>query len=71
VEFLGAESVIVEGARWRHHVIHKGDGPPLFMYHGIGGHAETYARTLPQIAAAGYHVYAVDALSTVTARSPI
>jgi pimeloyl-ACP methyl ester carboxylesterase len=62
VEFLGAESVIIEGERWRHHVIHKGDGPPLLMYHGIGGHAETYARTLPQIAAAGFHVYAVDAL---------
>lgn len=62
VEFLGAESVIVKGERWNHHVIHKGDGPPLLMYHGIGGHAETYARTLPQIAAAGFHVYAVDAL---------
>jgi len=62
VEFLGAESVIVKGKRWNHHVIHKGDGPPLLMYHGIGGHAETYARTLPAIAAAGYHVYAVDAL---------
>ena len=62
VELLGAQSVIVPGERWDHHVIHKGDGPPLLMYHGIGGHAETYARTLPQIAAAGYHVYAVDAL---------
>ena len=62
VEFLGAESVLVKGKRWNHHVIHKGDGPPLLMYHGIGGHAETYARTLPAIAAAGYHVYAVDAL---------
>lgn len=62
VEFLGAESVIIKGARWDHHVIHKGEGPPLLMYHGIGGHAETYARTLPTIAAAGYHVYAVDAL---------
>lgn len=62
VEFLGAESVNIKGARWDHHVIHKGEGPPLLMYHGIGGHAETYARTLPAIAAAGYHVYAVDAL---------
>ena len=39
VEFLGAESVVVKGERWNHHVIHKGDGPPLLMYHGIGGHA--------------------------------
>lgn len=62
VEFLGAESVIIKGERWHHHVVHKGEGPPLLMYHGIGGHSETYARTLPAIAAAGYHVYAVDAL---------
>lgn len=62
VEYLGADNVVIEGERWRHHVIHKGDGPPLLMYHGVGGHAETYARTLPTIAAAGYHVYAVDAL---------
>lgn len=62
VEFLGAQSHIIEGERWSHHVIEKGEGPTLLMYHGIGGHAETYARTLPQIAAAGYHVYAVDAL---------
>src|SRR4051812_4006058 len=62
VELLGAQSHIIKGTRWDHHVIHKGEGPPLLMYHGIGGHAETYARTLPAIAAAGFHVYAVDAL---------
>jgi len=62
VEYLGATNEIVQGKRWKHRVIHKGDGPPLLMYHGVGGHAETYARTLPAIAAAGYHVYAVDAL---------
>jgi pimeloyl-ACP methyl ester carboxylesterase len=62
VELLGAETQIIQGERWQHRVIHKGDGEPLLMYHGVGGHAETYARTLPAIAAAGYHVYAVDAL---------
>lgn len=62
VEFLGAQTQIIEGKRWNHRVIHKGDGPPVFMYHGVGGHAETYARTLAAIAAGGYHVYAVDAL---------
>jgi pimeloyl-ACP methyl ester carboxylesterase len=62
VEFLGAQSRIIHGERWSHHVIETGEGPTLLMYHGVGGHAETYARTLPQIAAAGYHVYAVDAL---------
>lgn len=53
---------MVEGARWSHHIVHMGEGPAVLMYHGVGGHAETYARTLPQIAAAGFHVYAVDAL---------
>src|SRR5207302_1488551 len=42
VELLGAKTEIIEGERWHHRVIHKGDGPPLLMYHGIGGHAETY-----------------------------
>lgn len=62
VELLGAEVQIVHGARWHHRAIHMGQGPALFMYHGIGGHAETFARSLPQIAEAGFHVYAVDAL---------
>jgi 2-hydroxy-6-oxonona-2,4-dienedioate hydrolase len=61
VELLGAQSRIIQGERWYHHVIDKGDGPPLLLYHGIGGHAETYARTLPQLARR-FHVYAVDAL---------
>jgi pimeloyl-ACP methyl ester carboxylesterase len=62
VELLGTQTRVVQGKRWHHRVVEMGDGPPLFMYHGIGGHVETYARTLPQIARAGYHVYAVDAL---------
>lgn len=61
VELLGAESRIVQGERWYHHVVEKGDGPPLMLYHGVGGHAETYARTLPQLAE-HFHVYAVDSL---------
>jgi 2-hydroxy-6-oxonona-2,4-dienedioate hydrolase len=59
VELLGSQSRLVQGKRWYHHVIEKGQGPPLFLYHGIGGHAETYARTLPQLAE-NFHVYAVD-----------
>jgi 2-hydroxy-6-oxonona-2,4-dienedioate hydrolase len=61
VELLGSRSEIVQGQRWHHHIVEKGAGPALFLYHGIGGHSETYARTLPQLAD-HFHVYAVDAL---------
>lgn len=61
VELLGTQSRIVKGERWSHHVIEAGEGPPLFMYHGIGGHVETYARTLPQLAK-DYHVIAAEAI---------
>ena len=61
VELLGAQSRIVKGKRWSHHIIEKGEGPPLLLYHGIGGHVETYARTLPQLAK-HFHVIAAEAL---------
>lgn len=60
-ELAGTQTRIVQGARWRHRVIEAGSGPPLLMYHGIGGHAETYARNLRALSA-HFHVYAVDAL---------
>ena len=61
VEMLGCQTRIVQGERWQHRVLEKGDGPPLFLYHGVGGHVETYGRTLPMLAK-HFHVYAVDAL---------
>jgi pimeloyl-ACP methyl ester carboxylesterase len=61
VETLGCQTRIVQGERWHHRILEKGDGPPLFLYHGVGGHVDTYARTLPQLAE-HFHVYAVDAL---------
>jgi 2-hydroxy-6-oxonona-2,4-dienedioate hydrolase len=60
-ELAGTETRIIQGARFHHRVITAGtDGPPLLMYHGIGGHAETFARNLRTL---GQHfkVYAVDA----------
>jgi pimeloyl-ACP methyl ester carboxylesterase len=61
VETLGCQTRFVQGERWWHRVLEKGDGPPLFLYHGVGGHVDTYARTLPALAE-HFHVYAVDAL---------
>lgn len=61
VEFLGSQTRFVKGERWTHRIVEKGDGPPLFMYHGVGGHVDTYARTLPALAK-DFRVIAVDAL---------
>ena len=60
-ELLGCQIRFVKGDRWTHRIIEKGDGPPLFMYHGIGGYAEPYARVLPALAR-DFRVIAVDAL---------
>lgn len=64
VQLLGTQTRYVQGARWRHRVIECGDdsGEPLILIHGVGGHAETYARNLHGLARQGFHVYAVDAL---------
>lgn len=64
VELLGTQTRFVQGKRWRHRVIEAGDGSgePLILLHGVGGHAETYARNLHNLARQGFHAYSVDAL---------
>lgn len=63
VELLGTQTRFVQGARWRHRVIECGEGgEPLILIHGIGGHAETFCRNMHNLAAHGFHVYAIDAL---------
>jgi 2-hydroxy-6-oxonona-2,4-dienedioate hydrolase/2-hydroxy-6-oxo-6-(2'-carboxyphenyl)-hexa-2,4-dienoate hydrolase len=61
VELLGTETRIVKGEHSSHRVIEVGEGDPLFLIHGVGGHAETYARNLHNLAK-HFHVYAIDAL---------
>ncbi|WP_439028861.1 alpha/beta fold hydrolase [Gordonia terrae] len=61
-ELAGAEIKFVSGKRWTHRVIAAGtSGPPLVMYHGIGGHAETYARNIRALSQT-FRVYSVDAI---------
>jgi pimeloyl-ACP methyl ester carboxylesterase len=63
VELLGTQTYFVQGRRWRHRVIEAGtSGEPLILIHGVGGHAETFARNLRNLADLGFHVYAIDAL---------
>ncbi|CAI7978351.1 2-hydroxy-6-ketonona-2,4-dienedioic acid hydrolase [Frankia sp. Hr75.2] len=61
-ELLGTQTRLVQGPQWTHRVIECGDGAPLFLLHGIGGHAEAWARNVRNLAELGFHVYAVDAL---------
>lgn len=61
-ELAGAEVVYVTGQRWQHRVVRAGStGPPLLMYHGIGGHAETFARNVRALSQ-HFRVHAVDAV---------
>lgn len=63
VELLGTQTRMVQGHRFHHRVIECGtSGEPLLLIHGIGGHGETYARSLHNLAKNGFHVYAIDAL---------
>ncbi len=60
-EFMGTECAQrfydVKGVRTR--VIEAGQGEPLILLHGTGGHAEAYTRNIVAHAA-HFHVYAVD-----------
>lgn len=63
VELLGTQTRFVTGERFTHRVIECGsEGEPLLLIHGIGGHAETFARNMHNLADNGFHVYAIDAL---------
>jgi 2-hydroxy-6-oxonona-2,4-dienedioate hydrolase/2-hydroxy-6-oxo-6-(2'-carboxyphenyl)-hexa-2,4-dienoate hydrolase len=62
-ELLGTQTKIIQGKQFRHRVIECGDsGEPLILIHGVGGHAETYARNLHNLKNNGFHVFAIDAL---------
>ena len=62
VELIGTATRIVQGERFHHRIIECGEGEPLFLLHGIGGCAETYARNIRNLADNGFHVYAIDML---------
>ncbi len=49
------------GSRYRTRVIEAGDGPPLLLLHGVGGHAEAYSRNLLRLGA-DFRAMAIDLL---------
>nr|WP_198148524.1 alpha/beta hydrolase [Sphingomonas sp. Y57] len=54
--------VTANGIRTR--VVEAGTGPALLLLHGSGGHVEAYSRNIRPLAAAGYHVVAMDYLGS-------
>src|SRR5262245_25206073 len=46
LRLLGAQVQYYQGAKFRTRVLEAGNGEPLMLLHGIGGHAETYVRNV-------------------------
>jgi pimeloyl-ACP methyl ester carboxylesterase len=61
VDLLGAQ-VHTLGREFRGRVIEAGSGPALLLLHGIGGHAEAYARNIVRLSRGGRRVLAPDFL---------
>lgn len=57
---LGAQVSIIRG-KYSTRVIHAGQGDPLLLLHGTGGHAENYIRNIMPLAE-HFHVFAMDFL---------
>jgi pimeloyl-ACP methyl ester carboxylesterase len=59
VELLGAETKLYRGKKFVTRAIEMGSGDPLVLLHGMGGHAEAYARNVATLAK-HFHVYSID-----------
>ncbi len=60
VDLMGAQ-VRFLGKRYRTRVIEAGNGPPLVLLHGVGGHAEAWSRNVVRLGAS-FRVLAIDLL---------
>jgi pimeloyl-ACP methyl ester carboxylesterase len=60
-ELMGAQ-VRYLGKKYRTRVIEHGDGPALVLIHGVGGHAEAYARNVVRLGEMGFRAMAIDLL---------
>ena len=63
VELLGVWNRLIQGPRFRHRVLEAGEPgmPPLILLHGVGGHAECWARNMRSLGQR-FHVVAADML---------
>ena len=63
VATLGASTQYIDAAGTRTRTLHIGEGKPVIMLHGLGGHLENFVYTVSPLAKdAKAHVYAVDLL---------
>jgi pimeloyl-ACP methyl ester carboxylesterase len=60
-ELMGSQ-VRYLGKNHRTRVIEAGDGPPLILIHGVGGHAEAYSRNIVPLGQSGFRAMAIDLL---------
>lgn len=49
VELLGSETRFIQG-RYRTRTVHAGDGFPMVLLHGMGGHLENFVHNIPAYA---------------------
>jgi 2-hydroxy-6-oxo-6-(2'-carboxyphenyl)-hexa-2,4-dienoate hydrolase len=60
IDLMDAEVRYHDAGGVRTRSIEAGDGEPLILLHGIGGHAEAYSRNVVALGRAGYRVHAID-----------
>ena len=61
-DLKGTETRFYDKGEYSTRVIEAGTGTPLVLIHGVGGHAEAYARNINRLAAQGFRVMAIDLL---------
>ena len=61
-ELIGAEVRLYDKGKHVTRAIEAGEGEVLVLVHGVGGHAEAYARNVLRLAAEGFRVLSIDLL---------
>ena len=61
-ELIGAEVRLYDKGKHVTRAIEAGEGEALVLIHGVGGHAEAYARNVLPLAAEGFRVLSIDLL---------
>jgi pimeloyl-ACP methyl ester carboxylesterase len=61
VDLMGCEVKYVQGAKYRSRILEAGQGEHVILFHGLGGHVETYSRNLMALAR-HFHVVAIELL---------